>query len=194
VGLRVRQGRRGRSRKRRPGRASGARNERAQVVQFIARGLQPAGAELGRSGVHLRGAAPGGDGLQGILGGNPLRRGLALDVGATPAETFAEFCGHALDCEAESGRRFQLIARGAEAAGQPGVAHLTEECLVPVETGRLDALPAVLRRIEGRVHDAHMGVQLRVEFPTGFVGDDGGHEIAGHPVAVGPPGTAGAWP
>ena len=55
---------------------------------------------------------------------------------------------------------------------------------MPVESGRLDALPPLFASVESEVHDAHVGVQLGVKRPVGVMGDDRRDHLTRAPVGV----------
>ena len=125
-----------------------------------------------------------GDGLQRLLGLCTQHTGPDKNGAAAFAETLAEFGGNTLHVESDAPERFQFVAGFSHPPGEPVVAHLPEVPLVPEIRGRLDALPAVLRPVKRDVHDAEVGVQLRVQRPAGVMGDDGRHHGAGDPVLV----------
>ena len=160
------------------------RDHRPQGFQVRARFGQPACAQ-GRGGrLGFFRSAAHGNGLKFILGIRSARRRLPEDLPPPFAEHLAQLRWDAFHCEAEALTRLQFIPGRRHESGELVVTNLPQVALMPIESRGLNAFPAALGSVVGEVHDAHMGVQLRVECPVGVMGDDGRHHIAGATVEI----------
>ena len=155
--------------------------------QVGARARLPTGPEVGRRGVPLRRPRFAGDGLQRVLCRcAALARGFQ-NLPAAFTELGSEPLRKSPNRESDALLGFEVVARLAHAVGQPVIADLPEIPLIAQVAIGLEPLPAFLRRVEGEVHHAQVGVELGIERTAGVVRDHGRDHVARDPVLVDAP-------
>ena len=79
---------------------------------------------------------------------------------------------------------FDLVAQCPEAPAQLMPVKICGKPMRAVHPGRVERLPAVLRRIERGVENHAMRMQMGIKFPAGFMPETCGHDVSGHPFPV----------
>ena len=109
----------------------------------------------------------------------------ALSISASPfGKALAEFFRNALNLKIAARPVANPIAESLQVTGEFVVIDVLGKLPRPQQFVILKCLPAIFHRIEGRVENNAMRVQMRVKGARSVVGEQGGDKIAREPVAL----------